>query len=445
MEEVKISIENKSEIERSISIEIPRSMYNEKYEVAIRKASQQARVKGFRPGRAPRAVIKKLYGTQIHQDVLGELVSSAYHDAVTENDLKVVGYPEIDVDGEEKDEGSFKVTAGVSVFPEPEIEGYFGLKYEVEVEPYKQEMFDNQVMQMREAYADLVEIEGRSDAKLGDTASIDYRGTIDGEEFTGSTAQGSHVGLGTGTLPGNLEQEIVGQEIGQEREISVEMGEQDGAEQAGKTALYVVKLNALFDKKIPEVDDEFAKKSQLGETAEEFNTKLEELMRAEVERRNKTAKEEQFFKTLIEKNTFEVPQAMCDEEIRNFLGEMGLLDPSNPDSRQFDVAGFRETLGEAATFRVRQAVALNAIIEKEKVEAQEKDVEAWLEARAEQESRTRKEVDQVYGFPKNVSQLQRMVARENLLVDLIAKAKITEVEKKTGEEKEEEKAKEKAA
>lgn len=429
MDEVKVSVESKSEVERSISIEIPRSIYNEKFERAIRKAAQQARVKGFRPGRAPKAVIQKLYGSQIHQDVLGELVSSAYHDAVETHALKVVGYPDIAIDGQGEGEGNFVVTAGVSVFPEPKIENYMGLEFEVAVDSYSSEMFDEQVQRMREAYADTVPVADRSLAEEGDTALIDYRGTIEGAEFPGSVGQDVHVVLGSGTLAASLEQAMIGQKIGEEREIFVDFSEQDNPELAGKTALYVVKLKGLFSKELPALDDEFAAKTNLGETIAAFNEKLESLLREDLERRNKGAKEEAYFKTLLEKNTFEVPQAMCDEEIRNFLFEMGLLDPSNQQSRNFDVTAFRETLGEAASFRVRQAVALNAIIQAEDAKAEREDVEAWLEQRAAIEQRSREDVDKAYGFPKNLARLQRLVTRETMLEKLIASAKIKEVPK----------------
>lgn len=442
MEEVKVSVESKSEVERSISIEIPRSMYNERFERAVRKAAQQAKIKGFRPGRAPAAVIQKMYGPQIHQDVLGELVSSAYHDAVQTHELKVVGYPDINIDGEAESEGNFVVTAGVSVFPEPKISNYMGLQFSVAVEPYKQSMFDDQVTRMREAYADLVAVEDRQIAAEGDTVQVDYRGTVEGAEFPGSSAQGSYVKIGSNTLQASLETGMIGQKVGEEREIFVNLAEGEENAEEGKTALYVVKLLGIFDRKLPALDNDFAQKTKLGETIEEFNTKLEELLKNDLERRNKTAKEEQFFKTLLEQNQFEVPQAMCDEEIRNFLYEMGLLDANNKQSRQFDVTAFRETLGEAATFRVKQAVALNSIIEAEGAIAEKEDVEKWLDERSAEEGRPREDIDRMYGFPKNLARLQRMVTREQMLDKLVKSASITEEAK--GAESESEAAPKKA-
>ena len=103
----KISVEETSAVKRNIRIEIPRSIYQEKYDSAVSKTARQARIKGFRPGKAPASVISKLYGQQIHSDVLGELVNKAYQEAVESNSLRTVGYPEIDVDGERGDESDF--------------------------------------------------------------------------------------------------------------------------------------------------------------------------------------------------------------------------------------------------------------------------------------------------------------------------------------------------
>ncbi len=428
----KISVEETGEVERNISIEIPRDIYQQRFELAIRKASQQARIKGFRPGKAPKAIIDKLYGQQIHSDVLGELVSSAYQDAVQQHELKVVGYPEINIDGSrENAEEDFKVTAGVSVFPEPEIKDYFGLSFDVEVEPFTQEMVDQHIEQMKGAYASIEPISKRKTAKDKDLVMVDFEGTIDDEPFEGSTASDIYIEIGGKAYPAELESSIVGMKVGEEKQVDVTFTGEDNEELSGKTASYKVNLKGIYERVLPEVDDEFAKKVGIGETAEELLEKVGEMMQKDLERRNRSLREEQYFKTLLEKNSFEVPQAMCDEEIRNFLYQMGLLDPSNPQSQQFDVSAFRDTMAEQAEFRVRQAVALSRIMESEKMTScDEKEVEAWLEQRAVDEGRSRDELDRVYGFPAQLSRLQSMVAREKMLDQLLEKSKIKEVKKK---------------
>src|SRR5690606_10774844 len=124
----KISIEETGEVGRQINIEIPRLVYKKRYDSAVQAASRQARIKGFRPGRVPAQVVDKMYGQQIHFDVLGELVSKAYDQAVKDNNLAVVGEPDIAFDENEDKESDFSIKAKVFVEPTPKIKDYFGVK-----------------------------------------------------------------------------------------------------------------------------------------------------------------------------------------------------------------------------------------------------------------------------------------------------------------------------
>ena len=417
-----ISVDSPSEIDRNISIHIPRGVYNARFEKALRQVLQQAHIKGFRPGRAPKAVVSKMYGERIHSDVLGELVSAAYQEAVQSHSLKVVGYPEININGERADEKDFEVTAAVSVIPEPTITGFEGIEYSAETTEFDETMVTQRLDGMRDTFAEVKEVEGRKAAKTGDLVKIDFHGNVDGKEFPGSHAHGRFVELGSNQYPAGFEDGIAGMEVGSEKDISVELTDEQGEEFAGKTATYHVSLGGIFTKELPELNDELAKKSGVAETLDELKQKIRVHMKRDTEQKNRTLHEDAYFKALIAKNEFKVPQSLIDEEIRNYLFQMGLLDPSRDESYRYDVSAFREHLGEQAEFRVKRVIALTRIIEQEKHHATEADLENWLDEQARQKEASRDEINQIYNYPKDISRLKDLVSRHTMIDKLLSNA-----------------------
>lgn len=423
--EYKISVEEKSEIQRNINIEIPREHFSKEYDKALQKTASQVSLKGFRPGRAPKEMVQKLYGDKIHSEVLNEILSKAYQQALTEHSLNVVGYPEINIDDQDQN-NDLRVTAGVSIYPQPNISDYMNLEFTAEVEEYTDHEIDHRLEHMLDRYAEMKPVEGRSTAEKGDLATIDYEGTIDGSEFPGSKGTNAQVEIGSGRALAAIEEGLVGLAVDESRQIEAVLPDTRKDEFAGKTASYNVTLKQLQQVNRPSFDDEFAKKTGMAETLPELREKLAEIIKKEIERKNEVAREDQLFRTLIEKHPFEVPQAMVDEESRGILFEMGLLDPRKEESYRFNIAPFRDGLREPAEFRVRRAIILSRVIEQEKVEFGEDDVDKWLNEVAEKEGLSREDINRRYGFPKNIARLKDMMASTKTVEKLMASAKISE-------------------
>ena len=422
----KSSVEEKSPVDREINIEIPRAEYQEEFDKLLRKAASQANVKGFRPGRAPRAVVAKMFGEKIHGDVMSRLVSDAYREALEEHDLKVVGYPEIDIDDKDA-EKDLKVTASVSVFPEPSIEKVDGLSIEVETSVFSEEEFEKRLNGLAEQFSEIKPIEERTSAEAGDLAMVDFSGTVDGEPFPGSSGEGVYVEIGSGRSLKEIEEALPGMEVGAEQELQAVLPDDGPEELAGKEAQYSLSLKGLYQKHMPELDDELAKKTGLAEDLEGLKRYVRSELEREVARKNEVEREEKLLRAVLEKNPFEVPEALVDEEVRNVLFEMGFLNPQDERSYQIDVSRFRENLGEPAEFRVRRSIILEQLRKKEDLSFEDEEVGSWLDGIAERDGKSREEVDKLYGFPGSMAQLKNMMANEKIIEKLLGAAKIKEI------------------
>ncbi len=429
-----ISIEETQENERQIRIAIPHSVFRSRYDQQLRRAMTQANVKGFRPGRAPLDMVSKLYGDSIRDDVVGNLLGDAYRDAVKEHSLKVVGRPDINVDPVEADK-DLQAVARVDIFPEPKVKDYFGVEFEVELEQFQNDEVKRELEVIRTRYARVEPItEDRRNISAGDVATIDYTATVEDKPFQGSEGLDAQVEVGAGELPEEFEKALLGMSLEEEKEFTVAFPEDlTNKEIAGKVAKYRVKLKGIHKKILPELTDDFIKENLKIDSLSELEKEIEENFRRQVEQKNKNAKEEKLFVAISSKNSFRVPQVLVDEEIRTIFFESGILNPREEKSYKIDVSPFREQLQSAAEARVRRGILLHQIIQQEKIEISDDDVEAWILKQVEETKQDRQKVEQYFGLPKNTEGLKNLLAKEKMTERLLEKAKVRESVRKEGE------------
>ncbi len=425
----RISVEETGEVDRNIKIEIPYEMYRVKFDSVLSRAAGQAQIKGFRPGHAPRSVVEKMYGDRIQVDVLNELIDAAFRDATKKHALKIVGSPNIDL-APLKDKEDIVFTAGVSVLPEPEIKNYSNLKLEVEVEEFSEDDVAKEIEQILEHFSKFEDVTERKVIKNKDYVELDYVGKLDGNDFQGSTGQGVLINVGAGDLE-EFEKALLGAEVGQEKEIALTMPEDTpNPEIAGKLVNYQVKITGIKTRELPELDDEIAKKSGMGSDVATFKQNVHDNMERQVKGRNQQNRENALFQALAEKNTFQIPQAMVDEEIRSVLFESRVLDPNKRESFDMDMTPFRGRLGEGAEMRVRRSIMLGRIIDQEKIKVSDEDLDTWLEEKVKEAKANREDVNKAFGFPKSASRLKEIVSREKAIEFLFSSAQVKETKKK---------------
>ena len=414
-----------SESTRAIKIEIPRKAYQEKFNKLLGKTASQANIKGFRPGKAPKSYIEKLYGPQIKSDVLGDLFDAAYQQVVSENKLKIIGRPKVDwenANSEEKEpQADFVFKAEVSLYPEPELKSYRNLKLKIEIEEASEKELEARLLNICEQQSDVKPLEGREIAELGDLAMLSFQ-PLDEENAPLGKSDSSYVELGKEGQRQPLGEAIVGMKVGEEKESEIEAFAAKVKEKV--KAKYHLKLISLHTKVIPELSDQVAKNSGIAETLEDLKAFVKQTLEQEVLQRNKQNKEEAYALAVFNQNPFEVPQPLIDEEVRRQLFELGFLDPNKHQSYHSDVTRFREIFGQRAELRAKQRVVYGRIRELENPSATEEEIESWLNQRAEEEKADRAQIDNYYAYPERKDEIKDLVALQNLIDSLISSCQI---------------------
>ena len=369
-----------SKVELHFSVE--QSVFEAACERAYKKEVGKINIPGFRKGKAPRAMIEKMYGKGFFYDTaLNDILPEAYEAAVKEAGIDPVAQPEIDVLS--LDENGVVFTAKVFVKPDVKIEGYFGIEVTKEVAPVTDEEINHELELVRERNSREIDANDRP-AELGDTAVIDFEGFVDGVAFEGGKGEDYALKLGSGQFIPGFEEQIVGHSVDDEFDVNVTFPtEYHAADLAGKASVFKVKVHALTKVELPELDDEFAKDVSEFDTLAEYKADLKAKIEKRHEATAQSAVDGQLMDALIEKLEAEIPEAMYDNEAENFVRDYdNQLRMQGLDLKTyFQYTGMTlETL--RAQFRpqaekqVKARLALEKIAELENLTATEENINA---------------------------------------------------------------------
>ena len=365
-------------------------------------------INGFRKGKAPRNVIENAYGKGVfYEEALNTMFSENYG-KIIEKDAKkytVVGDPEVSVDKLEDD--GVTLVAIVPVRPEVKISSYTGMKIKEFAYNVKDEEVEEEIARVLDRNARKVEVTDRA-AQLGDIANIDFVGTVDGVKFEGGEAEKFDLTLGSGQFIPGFEDQVVGMNVGETKDVNVIFPENYQAENLkGKAAVFAVKLNALQGKELPELTDEFIKEATGSATVEEYKAKAKERLEAQAKRRANDATENSILEAIAANTEVEIPQAMIEREIDGLVQKFeyqlmyqGLKLQDYLDFLKVTLADFRKNYEEQAKKNVTSQLIINHIIKEEKLEATDEEVEAKV---AEQAASVNKTADE---YKKNMDPRQ---------------------------------------
>ncbi len=411
----------------------------EKFSEAIKKAYEQQKDKisipGFRKGKVPYAMVMKMYGEEaFFEEALNILYPEAVDGAIKESGLNVINDKmDFDMVSISKEEGvDFKVA--VTTYPVIEIGKYKGLKAEKVIAKVEDSEIDAQIKSMAERNSRMVEVSDRA-AQKGDTVNIDFEGFVDGEAFDGGKSEGYSLELGSGQFIPGFEDQIVGKNIGEEFDIVVTFPKEYGAENlAGKEATFKIKLHEIKMKELPEIDDEFAKDVSEFDTLDALKA---DLKAKALEQKAKFADEEtenDLVSQIVDSIKGEIPEAMFENRLDQSVEEFGYrLQMQGLDLQTYlkysgtSMEDFRKTFRPQAESQVKFRLALEKIVELEKIEASEDELNARFEEMAKQ-----------YGM--EVEAVKNAIPAEELAKDVAVgkaidfikeNAVITEVETKT--------------
>ena len=362
----------------------------EDFEKAIEKAYQKNKgkmnVQGFRKGKAPRAIIEKMYGVGVfYEDAANEIIPEAYEEAVKDIDLDIVSRPEIDVVQVEKGK-PFIFTAEVAVKPEVTLGQYKGIEVEKQAIEVTEEEINAELDKAREQNSRTSNVEDRPVA-MNDIATIDFEGFVDGVPFEGGKGENYELVIGSHSFIDTFEDQLVGKSIGEEVDVNVTFPtEYHAAELAGKPALFKVTIKGIKVKELPEADDDFAQDVSDFNTIAEYKEDIKKNLTEKKEKAAKTAKEDVVVDKIVENATMDIPDAMVDAQKRQMAEEFAQrLQMQGLNLEQYfqftgmDPKKFMENLEPQALKRIKSRLVLEAIVKAENITISDEDLEKEFE------------------------------------------------------------------
>ena len=418
------NVEKKEKNTADFVVESDAAEFEKAVNDAYLKNRSSISIPGFRKGKAPRAVIEGMYGREVfYQDAMDELAPAAYEFGVKESGLKVVGAPSIS-DVNIGDERTVAYTFSVSVYPEVTLGQYKGLEAVKAVAEVSDEDVEAELNSARKRNARMIDIDDRP-AQMGDTANIDFDGYLDGERFDGGKAEGYSLELGSNSFVPGFEEQVVGMQIGEEKDLDITFPEEYTPELAGKAVVFKVKLNSLTMPELPELDDEFAKDVSEFDTLDEYKASIREnLMKTRSESAENGFRAE-ILRQAAENVTAEIPEVMIEEKIeetlRNYAGQFGMRDPNMPldDLKKMmgiDDETMEKNLRPAAEFQVKSDLLLNAVMEAEELDDNEEAFNAYVERVSGEVGATAEQLRQYFGEEFMKNEFRKELAT-NLIVD----------------------------
>lgn len=364
-----------------VTFDAPRADFDAAINTVYKRAARNISIPGFRNGKAPRAIVEKMYGKEVfYEDAVNEILPAAYEDAIRDFDKTIVSRPEFDI--ETIDENGVVMTAKFFVKPDVEIKDYKGIPVTRKVAEVTDKDIADELDRVRNRNARLIEVTDRA-AQNDDVVNFDYEGSVDGVPFDGGKAEGHDLKLGFGQFIPGFEDQIVGHSIGEDFDVNVTFPEDyHASELAGKAAVFKCHINAIKYNELPELDDEFARDASEFDTLDEYKADI----KAKLEEKNSKAAdadvEEQLIAALIEKLEADIPEAMFENETENFVRDydarlrmQGLDLATYFKYTGLDLDSVRKQMRPDAERQVKTRLALEKIAALENIEITDEEIE----------------------------------------------------------------------
>jgi trigger factor len=379
-------------------------------------------VQGFRKGHVPKKILENIYGKGVFFEEAFNIALPKYYGEVLdkEKDIYPVDQPEIDIKDLDKN-GGIEFTALVTVKPEVKLGDYKGIKIKRIEYNVTEADVEAELNAARERASRLVNVEGRA-AQKGDTVIIDYSGSIGGKKFEGGTAEKQNLELGSGTFIPGFEEQVIGMNAGEEKDINVKFPDDYHKELAGKEAVFHIKLHEIKKKELPEINDEFAKDVSEFDTLDLYKKSIIE----KLEKSNKTRADSETENALLDAVTAasktEIPQVMIDNQAENMVKEFkyrlmyqGMKFEDYLKYADTTEEKLRETYKEQAEKTVKSRLVLEEIIKRENITATEEEKKAKIKEIAE---KANKSFDEYY---KDISPRQLEYIENEIIMDKLFK------------------------
>ena len=376
---MQVTVEDVSSVKKILHIEVPEKIVIRELDNAYKSLKKNAKVKGFRPGKAPRSVLERLYKKDVHGDVSSKLLQDSFVEALKETELNIIGNPEIEPPKLEE-KGPYKYDATVEVKPEIDDIDFKGLTLKKALYQVTDEEMEAQLKLLQKNLIQQIPITEDRPVQKNDSVMIDYEGFKDGMPFPETQkTENFTMKIGAGAISKTLDEELIGMKPGENREITVNFPEDHFNDKlANHEITFHVTLHEIREEILPEIDDEFAKNFGQYETLDDLKNAITSNLNEGYQKRVEQELNEQIYKDLIEKTEFELPDSMVDYELNNIIDEIEkTLTYYNKTMEEQGLT--KEMLVEehrkTAEKKVRRHLILGKIIDQENIALSDQELE----------------------------------------------------------------------
>lgn len=428
---MKTNIENLSNLERKISIQIPVNEVDTEFNNAFKYLQKNVEIKGFRKGKTPLEKIRSIYKDKVKDDVAQNLVQNFYYKAIKEHDVMPIGMPQIDFKSPEEGQ-SFEFSASFEVQPEIVIKKIDGLEVKKERITVADEQVEKNIDQILENQAKMEDVVLIRELKNGDFANIDFTGFMNGAPLENGAAQGHVLEIGSDSFIPGFEEGLVGLKQNEERNINIKFPDDYHVEHLkGQPVEFKVKLNKIQQKVKSELNDEFVKGLGEDQTVDQFKAQVKkdildgENKRAEHDLKNR------LFKSLIAENPFDVPETLVKEQraalVEDFKRRMQGQGIGEDEFAAYQTK-WEEDFAETADFMVRSGLLIQKIAQENDLSAKPDDMEAKLQEFADQTGLELSKVKEFYQQGQQSQNLEFQITEDKVFKFLLDNANVEEVD-----------------
>jgi len=426
-----VKIEEISSVSRRLSIDVAADQVNSEISAAYKQIAKTAKIKGFRKGKVPQAMLEKYYQPQMQEKVFTRLINDTYFKALAEHKIQAISDPKITESGELEKDKMFTYAAEVEIKPDVTAKDYSGFTLEKEKFKADPEVVEKRLESMQSSRTEQ-KVTSRKKVRQGDFVTIDFQGFVAGEAFEGGSADGHVLELGSGTFIPGFEEQLEGLKRDEEKELEVTFPEDYGnKELAGKPAVFKVTVREIKEKVPPKLDDEFAKEFGV-ETLAELKEKLQEDYQLQEKNRIDGDLKERLMTALIEQNPIEVPETMVSHQldymmqnIKNRMQSQGM----SMEMLGMNDENFRQMYRDTAIKQVQGSLLLEAVTRQENLSFDDAEIDSKIEQIAEMANAPVDAVKNYYSGEGMRDQLVGQILEEKAIEFLLAQSKIKEVSK----------------
>ena len=420
---MKVSVEDVSSVKKTLRIEVPEDQVTSELNDAYKNLKKNAKVKGFRPGKAPRGVLERMYGKDVNADVSGKLIQQAMIEAIQETELKILGSPEVDPP-ELKAGEAYRFDAAVEISPDIESIDFKGLSLTKKRYVATDEEIATQLKMLQKNLTKTEKIAEERAVQQGDFVLIDYEGFKDGNPF-GETQKTENMTMkiGDAHISADFDDALVGMQPEESKTFEIGFPEDYfNKALAGQTIEFQVTLNEIRQENVPEIDDAMAKQLGQFETLDDVKAEIRKNLQQGYDKRSEQELNEQIFSSLIAKTDFEIPEIMVKYELESIVADAEKsFSYHNVSMEDVGVTreGLEEKYRETAEKQVRRHLILTQIIEQESLELTDDEIKAGYQEMADNYNHPVEEIKNFYEQNKDKLDIFKHTLLEKHAIKLI--------------------------